>query len=260
MSKNGKGTALVTGGAVRIGRAIATGLADEGYRVVIHYHGSADEADKAVEELHAQFPERGKPVALQADLSNEDEAGLLIGRAVEAAGPLAVLVNNASLFGTDDFENVTKESWDNHLATNLRAPLVLSKAFAAALNETDLAEGNIVNMLDQRVWRLTPRFLSYTVSKSALWTLTQTMAMALAPRIRVNGIGPGPTLANERQDLDAFRRQQEATILGRGAELSEIAAAVRFILASPSMTGQMIALDGGQHLAWETPDVVGVPE
>jgi NAD(P)-dependent dehydrogenase (short-subunit alcohol dehydrogenase family) len=167
---------------------------------------------------------------------------------VAALGPLGCLVNNASVFENDTAATADRASWDAHIEVNLRAPFVLMQGFAAQLPET--ASGAIVNLLDQRVWSLTPYFVSYTVSKAALWTLTQTMALALAPRIRVNGIGPGPTLPSPRQSAAQFERQCAALPLRRGTTPDEIAAAIRFILAAPAMTGQMIALDGGQHLGW----------
>jgi NAD(P)-dependent dehydrogenase (short-subunit alcohol dehydrogenase family) len=153
---------------------------------------------------------------------------------------------------------ITQESWAGHLDTNLRAPVFLSQAFAAQLPAGDA--GNIINIIDQRVWKLNPRFFSYTASKAALWTATRTLAQALAPRIRVNAIGPGPALANLRMDPEEFRKQSQLTILERGTSPEEISAAVRYILSAPAMTGQMIVLDGGQHLVWQTPDVVDIRE
>ena len=237
--------ALVTGAGRRIGAAIARDLARHGWAVAIHYRASKGEAEALAGEIEAAG---GRTATIACDLAREAEVETLIPRAVEALGPLTCLVNNASVFEMDKIDSVTRESWDRHIETNLRAPLVLSQAFARQLPEG--VDGNIVNLLDQRVWKLTPYFLSYTVAKSALWTLTRTLALALAPRIRVNGIGPGPALPSERQSLEQFRHQQAAVPLQHGPELAEIAAAVRFILASPSMTGQMIALDGGEHLAW----------
>ena len=237
--------ALVTGAARRIGAAIARDLARHGWAVAVHYRASEGEAEALAREIEA---EGGRTATIACDLAREAEVETLIPRAVEALGPLTCLINNASVFEMDKIDSVTRESWDRHIETNLRAPLVLSQAFARQLPEG--MNGNIVNLLDQRVWKLTPYFLSYTVAKSALWTLTRTLALALAPRIRVNGIGPGPALPSERQSLEQFRHQQAAVPLQHGPELAEIAAAVRFILASPSMTGQMIALDGGEHLAW----------
>ena len=237
--------ALVTGAARRIGAAIARDLAQHGWGIAIHYHSSRGEAEALAQELRAAG---GRAAALACDLAREAEVETLVPRAVEALGPLTCLVNNASVFEMDKIDTATRESWDRHIETNLRAPLVLSQAFARQL--PDGADGNIINLLDQRVWKLTPYFLSYTVAKSGLWTLTRTLALALAPRIRVNGIGPGPTLPSERQSVEQFRHQQAAVPLQHGPEVAEIAAAVRFILGSPSMTGQMIALDGGEHLAW----------
>ena len=239
--------ALVTGAGRRIGAAIARDLAQHGWAVAIHYRGSRREAEALAREIEAAG---GRAVALACDLAREAEVETLIPRAVEALGPLTCLVNNASAFEMDKIDTATRESWDRHIETNLRAPLVLSQAFARQLTATG---GNIINMLDQRVWKLTPYFLSYTLAKSGLWTLTQTMALALAPRIRVNGIGPGPTLPSERQSAEQFHLQQAAVPLKRGPGLEEIAATVRYILATPSLTGQMIALDGGEHLGWAQP-------
>jgi len=238
-------SALVTGGARRIGRAIALTLAAHGWDVAVHYGQSRDEA----EALAADIRRRDcRAIALGADLTREAEVATLMPRAVEAIGPLALLINNASAFERDDVLTVTRASWDQHLETNLRAPFVLMQEFARQL--PDGVEGSVVNILDERVWNLTPYFVSYTVSKAALWTLTQTMALALAPRIRVNGIGPGPTLPSPRQSDEQFRQQVGLLPLRRGTTPDEIARAVMFILDSPAMTGQMIALDSGQHLNW----------
>jgi NAD(P)-dependent dehydrogenase (short-subunit alcohol dehydrogenase family) len=242
------GAALVTGAAKRIGRAIALDLAKRGWSVGVHYHRSAPQAAEVVREIEAGG---GRAAALHADLSQEADAQALIPRTIEALGPLTCLVNNASLFEMDKVETVTRASWDAHIDTNLRAPLVLSQAFAAQLPAE--ANGAIVNMLDQRVWNLTPYFLSYTVAKMGLWTLTRTLALALAPRIRVNGIGPGPTMPSPRQTPEQFAQQCRSVPLGRGTTPEEICSAIRFILDTPAMTGQMIALDGGQHLGWAQP-------
>jgi len=246
------GNVIITGAAKRIGRALAVDFASQGWGVAVHYNHSSQKAQELVSQITA---DGGRAVALQTDLSDVNKLHKLVEEAGNALGPITTLINNASLFAPDDHLTLTPESWAAHMDINLRAPLFLAQALAAALPEG--TAGNIINMIDQRVWRLTPRFLSYTVAKSGLWTLTQTLAQALAPKIRVNGIGPGPTLCNDRQSEADFQTQAAATLLGRVPELEEICAAVRFILASPAMTGQMIALDGGQHLAWETPDAVG---
>lgn len=237
--------ALVTGAAHRIGRAIALDLAAQGWAVAVHYYRSAEAAEELVQRIAA---DGGGAVALRADLTDEAASAGLIARAGEALGPLGCLVNSASSFERDEIDNVTRESWDAHLEPNLRAPFVLAQGFAASLPAGRC--GVIINLLDQRVWNLTPHFISYTVSKSALWTLTRTLALALAPRIRVNGIGPGPALPSARQNAEQFAKQCASVPLGRGPSLDEICQAVRFLLAAGSMTGQMIALDGGQHLGW----------
>lgn len=247
-------TALVTGAARRIGRAIAFDLARHGWAVAVHYHRSADEAREVAGEIE-RFG--GRAALVQADLGNEAETETVVPRACDALGPLGCLVNNASLFELDLAETVTRASWDAHLETNLRAPFVLTQAFARQLPPE--REGNVVNLLDQRVWNLTPYFVSYTVSKTGLWTLTRSMALALAPRIRVNAIGPGPALKSPRQTEADFRRQCEMTPLKRGTTPAEICDAVRFILEAPALTGQMIVLDGGQHLGMKLPPGVSLP-
>lgn len=245
--------ALVTGAARRIGRAIAIDLARHGWSVAVHYQASENEALATVTEIES-MGRRAK--AIRANLALEEETCGLIARASESIGPLTCLVNNAAQFERDTALSATRESWDRHLETNLRAPFVLMQDFARALESITSNDGTgcIINMIDERVWNLTPHFVSYTVSKSALWTLTQTLAIAFAPRIRVNAIGPGPTLPSPRQNDRQFVRQSKATPLGRGTKPEEICDAVRFILAAPAMTGQMIALDGGQHLGWRNSD------
>lgn len=241
-------TALVTGAANRIGRSIALDLGRAGWRVAVHYNTSEQDAARTVRDIEAAG---GAAMALQADLSNLSAVSELLPACTKRLGAPTCLINNASLFEHDRIDGLSPEGWQAHLDINLRAPVFLAQAFAAALPEG--AEGVIINLLDQRVWKLTPDFFSYTVSKSALWSATKTLAQGLAPRVRVNAIGPGPALANSRQTQAAFARQQEATLLHRGPELKEISAAVRFILDAPSMTGQMIALDGGQNLGWAQP-------
>ncbi|MBI3505620.1 MAG: SDR family oxidoreductase [Proteobacteria bacterium] len=241
-------TALVTGGARRLGAAFVRALAADGFAVAIHYRESRTEAAALAAEIAAAG---GRAVALQADLAIEASVVELAAAAHAAFGPLGVLVNNASVFERDEFASTTRASWDAHIEANLRAPFVLSQALARGLPAG--AEGVIVNIIDQRVWNLTPHFTSYTVAKAGLWTLTQTMAMALAPRIRVNAIGPGPTLASVRQDPAQFARQVASVPLKRGPSLDELVAALSYILSAQALTGQMIALDGGQHLNWGAP-------
>ncbi|HVY16427.1 MAG TPA: SDR family oxidoreductase [Rhodopila sp.] len=248
-------TALVTGGAKRIGHAIALELASLGFDVAVHCGASRQEA----EATKAAIERTGRrAMVLQADLRIEAETGRLVPDAVAALGPVGVLVNNASRFERDEWDGVTRETWDSHMEPNLRAPFILMQAMAKALPAA--AEGVVVNLLDQRVWSLTPHFVSYTLSKAGLWALTQTMALALAPRIRVNGIGPGPALPSTRQTPEQFARQSASVPLGHGTGADEVARAVRAILSLPAMTGQMIALDGGQHLQWAAEGSTGAPE
>lgn len=245
------GVALVTGGARRIGRSICRTLAEDGWAVAVHHLRSAREAAEVAADIVAGG---GRAVAVAADLADTTAVTGLIPRAAAKLGPVTCLVNNASVFEPDDVLSVTDESWRRHIDVNLRAPFLLTQAFArqtAFAQETATGvSGHVVNIIDERVWNPTPHFASYTVSKSGLWTLTRTCALALAPRIRVNGIGPGPTLPSPRQSLEHFEAQGASTPLGRGATPDEIASAVRFILSAPAMTGQMIALDGGRHLKW----------
>ena len=255
--------ALVTGAGARLGQAMALYLGQRGYDVAVHYAGSEAGAQDTVAQL-AALGRQG--IALQADLLDEDATQGLVARAVDAlGGPLTCLVNNASIFEHDNIKTGTRESWDRHLDSNLRAPFVLTQHFAAQVPapKTDtqgepVAQGLVINMLDQRIHKLTPEFMSYTIAKMGLWTMTRTTAQALAPRVRVNGIGPGPTLQGHRQSKDHFDRQRAATVLRRGANPSDITAALGYFLDAPAVTGQMLAVDGGQHLAWETPDVLGV--
>jgi NAD(P)-dependent dehydrogenase (short-subunit alcohol dehydrogenase family) len=247
--------ALITGAAKRIGRAIAKDLADNGFSVAIHANGSLAEA----EEFAAELRQSGhRAVAVQGDLTKINETEKLIQKASDALGPLDLLVNNASIFHEDSLRAFDAGIWEEHFAVHLRAPSILSAKFAEQLPQS--ADGLIVNIIDQRVWALRPSFYSYTLSKSALWTATQTMAQALAPRIRVNAIGPGPSIPSERQLQEDFQAQVAALILKRGPELEEFGRTIRFLFETPSVTGQMIALDGGQHLAWQTPDVLEIKE
>jgi NAD(P)-dependent dehydrogenase (short-subunit alcohol dehydrogenase family) len=247
--------ALVTGGAQRIGRAIALALADAGFDVAVHCHASRAAGIATCAEIRRR---NRRATLLQANLADEAETAALLPQAVAELGPIGVLVNNASRFERDEWHDATHTSWDAHLEPNLRAPFLLTQHFARLLPDT--AQGAIINMLDQRVWSITPHFVSYTVSKAGLWALTQSMALALAPRIRVNAIGPGPTLPSERQTQEQFDRQAESVPLRHATSPDEIGRAAVAILALPSMTGQMLALDGGQHLQWAAGRTAPPPE
>lgn len=256
------GAALVTGAGARLGAAMALYLAGRGYDVAVHFNGSAEGAEAVV----GQIRDMGrKSVALQADLLDEGACQNLVGRASEALGQLTCLINNASIFEYDTLQSATRDSWDRHIGSNLRAPFVLTQNFAAQAPEADIdergeprAQALVVNMLDQRVHKLTPEFMTYTIAKMGLWAFTQTAAQGLAPHIRVNGIGPGPTLQGARQSEEHFARQRANTVLGRGANPTDILGALGYFLDAPGVTGQMLTVDGGQHLGWQTPDVLGV--
>ncbi|MDV7272012.1 SDR family oxidoreductase [Thioclava sp. A2] len=255
-------TALVTGGAKRLGRAMVRYLAGRGFDVAIHYNGSGAEADELAAEVRA---EGVQAIALQADMLNEAEVTPLVSRAAEGLGrPLDLLVNNASIFEYDNIRTATRESWDRHFESNLRAPYVLMQEFARQAPQADRSGGEpvaralVVNMLDQRVRKLTPEFSSYTLAKMGLWALTQTSAQGLAPDIRVNAIGPGPTLQGAHQSESQFANQRAATLLQRGADPDDICAALGYLIDAKAVTGQLICVDGGQHLGWKTPDVRGV--
>jgi len=257
--------ALVTGAARRLGRAMALDLAASGWDVAIHYHGHPDQAEETAAQARALG---AAAVTLQADLLAEDETGALIRRAADGlGGPLSLLINNASVFENDNVATATRRSWDRAIESNLRAPVRLTQDFAAQApravtdaNGEPVARACVINMIDQRVWKLTPHFMSYTLAKSALYDFTRTAAQALAPDVRVNAIGPGPTLPAERQSESHFSRQRRACVLGRGSDPEDIVAAMRFILSCKAFTGQMLAIDGGQHLAWKTPDILRIDE
>lgn len=240
--------ALITGGAHRVGRAMALDLAANGYGVIIHANSSLDAAQSLCDEINNNG---GRAFAVQADLTKSGETKSLMDQAVEKSGSVEILINNASVFEADEIDNLDEELWDTHFNVHVKAPAFLSSSLAHHLGDK---EGMIVNMIDQRVWRLNPKFFTYTLSKSALWTATQTMAQALGPNIRVNAIGPGPTLKNERQSDEDFEKQQATLILKNGPDLAEFGSTIRYLWQTKSITGQMLALDGGQHLAWRTPD------
>jgi NAD(P)-dependent dehydrogenase (short-subunit alcohol dehydrogenase family) len=246
----GKPVVLVTGAARRLGRAIACDFAARGWAVALHVHTADGDAVAVREEIIAAG---GVAAVFAADLGVQSEVERLVPEIAARLGAPWGLVNNASQFVYDDVSTLTSTQWDRHFNVNLKAPVFLAQALARHLPEG--AQGTIINILDQRVWKPTPHFLSYAGSKAALWAMTQTLAQALAPRIRVNAIGPGPMLRSVHQSEADFAAQCAATPLGRGTTPEEILAAIRFILDAPALTGQMIALDGGQHLAWQTPDI-----
>lgn len=254
-------TALVTGGARRLGRAMVLELARQGHDVAIHFDRSDAEAEATAAEARALGV---RAQVFQADLLDETATCDLLPRVAGAMGAVTVLVNNASIFEYDNIRTASSDSWHRHIGSNLHAPFILSQAMAAQGLVPDshggepVATGLIVNMVDQRVLKPTPEFMTYSLAKAGLWSLTRTLAQALAPAIRVNAIGPGPTLRGARQSQQHFDGQRAATILKRGADEGDVAAALAFLLGAKSVTGQLICTDGGQHLGWQTPDVLGV--
>ena len=255
--------ALGTGAGKRLGRAMALCLAERGHDVAVHYASSAEAADEVVSLIRAMGR---KAVALEADLLDEAATQALLPRAAEAlGGPVTVLVNNASIFEYDTIQTATRRGWDRHMESNLRAPYVLIQALAAQAPKAvadaagePVAQALAVNMIDQRVRKLTPEFSTYTLAKMGLWALTRTAAQGLAPEVRVNAIGPGPTLRGARQSPEHFDRQRAGTVLNRGADPADITAALGYLLEAKAVTGQLICVDGGQHLGWQTPDILGV--
>ena len=243
--------ALVTGAGRRIGRALALAMAGAGYDVAVHCLHSDGEAEAVAADIAALGRQAQ---VLRADLSNELQTRVLVGEAHRALGPVTLLINNASVFEDDRIETFGSDTWRTHMEVNLHAPLLLAQAFAAELPAG--LDGQIINMLDQRVWNPNPQFFTYSLSKAALWTATRTLAQSLAPRIRVNGIGPGPTLPSIHQTAEMFEAEAANTLLERRAELSDLAGAALYLIDAGSVTGQMIAVDGGQHLSWRTPDIV----
>jgi NAD(P)-dependent dehydrogenase (short-subunit alcohol dehydrogenase family) len=242
---------------------MALDLAATGWDVAIHYNGSADAAEAAASEARAYG---ANAITLQADLLIEDEtAGLVAEAAAGLGGPLSLLINNASLFENDEISSMTRTSWDRSIESNLRAPVKLTQDFAAQVPDVDtdkngepVARGVVINLIDQRVLKPTPMFMSYFIAKSGLLAFTKTAAQALAPKVRVAGIGPGPTLAATSQSDEHFAKQRAACLLDRGSDPDDIVLAMRFIISNKAFTGQMLAIDGGQHLNWQTPDVIGL--
>lgn len=242
-------TVLVTGAAKRLGRIIATHLAQEGWTVAVHFNSSADAATELVAQIEASG---GTAAPFQADLQDESATATLMDRVTDTLGPVGALVNNASAFVYDDVKGADREGWDLHMEVNLRAPFVLSQSLDRLLPAD--RRGHVINIIDERVWNLTPFFMTYTISKFGLWGITQTLALALAPRIQVNGIGPGPTIQGVRQTEAHFEQQNKDMPLHHGAEPEEIAETVLYLLSMPSVTGTMITVDGGQHLGWAQPE------
>ncbi len=260
-----KRRALITGAAKRVGRAMALDLAGSGWDVAIHYNGSAEAAEATANDARALGAEAA---TVQADLGDDAAVAGLVGRAAEAlGGPLSLLINNASMFENDTIETMTDDSWERGMASNLRAPVKLTQAFAAQAPKAVIDDRNepvaqsvVICLVDQRVLKPTPMFHSYFLAKSGLHAFLRTAAQALAPDIRVAGIGPGPTLAATNQTDEHFARQRAACLLGRGSDPEDLVGAMRFILSNKAFTGQMLAIDGGQHLNWQTPDVIGTGE
>jgi NAD(P)-dependent dehydrogenase (short-subunit alcohol dehydrogenase family) len=256
------GAALITGGADRLGATMARYLAARGFDVAVHYHSSTQKAEALVRELSGLGV---RAAALGADLLDEAQVEALVPRAIEALGrPLTLLINNASIFEYDTIQTGTRESWDRHIGSNLRAPFILIQGFAGQAPQAEADENGepqagalVINMVDQRVRKLTPEFASYTIAKMGLWALTRTAAQGLAPHVRVNAIGPGPTMIGARQSDAHFARQRENTVLKRGSNPQDISAALGYFLDAPAVTGQLLCVDGGQHLAWQTPDILG---
>ena len=246
---------LITGGAKRIGSHIAQDLATRGYPVIIHCNRSTTQAETLAQRIRDKG---GKAAVVSADLSDDKQVASLMEQASQPFGSIELLVNNASVFEDDRIGSLTHDLWDRHFAVHVKAPVFLAQAMAEALPEDK--QGLIINITDQRVQKLNPQFISYTLSKTALWTATRTLAQALAPAIRVNAIAPGPTLPSERQQPGDFEKQVDAVLLKKAPLLDEFATTIDYLWRTRSVTGQMIALDGGQHLAWETPDIAGISE
>lgn len=252
---NNKPPVLVTGAARRIGKAIALDMAKHGFPVIIHCNDSVIEAENVKKQIE---DEGGSAAIVQADLSVMDDVRHLLPEASKLFGPVGILINNASIFQNDQIGHLDEALWDRHFMVHVKAPVFLAESLMQGLDPKQT--GMIINIIDQRVLKLNPQFYSYTLSKSALWTATRTLAQALGPRIRVNAIAPGPTLPSERQDPADFDQQVDKVLLQRAPALAEFGQVIRTLWDLKSVTGQMICLDGGQHLAWETPDIAGISE
>ena len=245
---------IITGGATRIGAAIAKKLSGLNKEILIHFNKSKPKAVILKNELEKNG---SKVYLVKGDLGKESDIKKIIKFAKSKLKYFDCLINNASLFENDKLENFTNSSWENHINTNLKAPALLTKAFSKNIKK---GNNNIVNIIDQRVFKLTPFFFSYTLSKTGLYTLTKTSAMSLSPNIRVNGIAPGPTLKNIRQSEKHFKKQYLATPLKRQVDVKEICNAVDFFIKNRSITGQVLAIDSGQNMNWQTPDIIGTKE
>ena len=241
---------IITGGATRIGAAIANKLSGPNKEIVIHFNKSKSKAEDLKKKL---FLKGSKIYLIKADLNKDSDLKKIIKFAKSKLKYFDCLINNASLFENDKLENFTSQSWEKHITTNLKAPAYLSKEFSKNIKGIN---NNIINILDQRVFKLTPFFFSYTLSKTGLYTLTKTSAMSLAPQIRVNGIAPGPTIKNKRQSMKHFKNQYLATPLKKQVNVNEVCNAVDFFIKNSSITGQVVALDSGQSLNWQTPDIL----
>jgi len=246
---------IITGGATRIGAAIAENLASHKNQITIHYNKSKEKAEK----LKKILEKKGSKVFLiKADLNKISELNKIIKFANVKMKGVNCLINNASLFENDNIKNFSIKGWDKHININLKAPAILIKQFAKIVSKN--IKANIINIVDQRVFKLTPYFMSYTLSKTGLYTLTKTSAMSLAPNIRVNGIAPGPTVKNKRQSAKHFKKQYLSTLLKKSVDTKEISSAIKFLITNKSITGQVIAIDSGQNLNWKTPDIIGSKE
>ena len=245
---------IITGGATRIGAAIAKQLSGPNKEILIHFNKSRIKAEILKKQLEKN---NTKIYLVKGDLSKEKDINKILKFAKSKLKYFDCLINNASLFENDKLDNFTKNSWDNHINTNLKAPALLSKEFS---KNTKKGNNNIINIIDQRVFKLTPFFFSYTLSKTGLYTLTKTSAMSLSPNVRVNGIAPGPTIKNIRQSEKHFKKQYLATPLKRQVDVNEICNAVDFFIKNRSITGQVLAIDSGQNMNWQTPDIIGTKE